>query len=312
MVGLSFTLEPQTTGKVVIHTSSGDLHVSLWCREAPKACRSFIQAALNEEYNECTFYELVPGAFIQAGRNKSNLHLETIPIEHHQRIQFNRRGLLATVPLEKGKTGCCDFLFTLAATPILKDSCTPFGKVVGDSLFTLMKMAEMDIEEGTEDRPVFCVSISSIEVLQHPFEDLKAEKGKEFESNTLQENSTSYKLLSQSEATNNAKRPIEAAEESEFSKLQQIHLSYKGKAKFGKYKVDEKQLMHKLKDFKNKIHLLETKQQKIQREKMQSEKVKESCLLHCIVNCESCHRSEAREEAANEESWLNHKLVFFH
>ena len=35
--------EPPTNGKVVMHTTMGDIEIELWSKEAPLACRNFIQ-----------------------------------------------------------------------------------------------------------------------------------------------------------------------------------------------------------------------------------------------------------------------------
>lgn len=37
--------EPPTHGKVLLHTSFGDIDVELWSKECPKACRNFVQLA---------------------------------------------------------------------------------------------------------------------------------------------------------------------------------------------------------------------------------------------------------------------------
>jgi len=38
--------EPGTEGKVLLHTSLGDIDVELWSKEAPLACRNFVQLSL--------------------------------------------------------------------------------------------------------------------------------------------------------------------------------------------------------------------------------------------------------------------------
>ncbi|CAN0103313.1 unnamed protein product, partial [Laminaria digitata] len=38
--------EPATHGKVLLHTSFGDIDIELWGKECPKACRNFIQHAM--------------------------------------------------------------------------------------------------------------------------------------------------------------------------------------------------------------------------------------------------------------------------
>ena len=41
-----YQTEPPTSGKVILHTSFGDVDVELWCKEAPIACRNFIQLSM--------------------------------------------------------------------------------------------------------------------------------------------------------------------------------------------------------------------------------------------------------------------------
>lgn len=41
-----YITEPATEGKVLLHTSFGDLDVELWPQQAPKACRNFVQLCL--------------------------------------------------------------------------------------------------------------------------------------------------------------------------------------------------------------------------------------------------------------------------
>lgn len=38
--------EPATHGKVLLHTSFGDIDIELWGKECPKACRNFVQLAM--------------------------------------------------------------------------------------------------------------------------------------------------------------------------------------------------------------------------------------------------------------------------
>jgi cyclophilin family peptidyl-prolyl cis-trans isomerase len=57
-----YNLEPPTDGKVVFHTSYGDIDIELWPKEAPLACRNFIQVGrtaaildvLLSIYNTCS------------------------------------------------------------------------------------------------------------------------------------------------------------------------------------------------------------------------------------------------------------------
>lgn len=41
-----YLTEPATHGKVLLHTSFGDIDIELWAKECPKACRNFVQLAM--------------------------------------------------------------------------------------------------------------------------------------------------------------------------------------------------------------------------------------------------------------------------
>ena len=64
------------------------------------------------------------------------------------------------------------FFFTLANTPELQDKNTMFGRIAGDTIYNLMKMAETEIAEGSEDRPMYPTRVTSAEIIINPFEDM--------------------------------------------------------------------------------------------------------------------------------------------
>lgn len=53
--------EPPTCGKVLLHTDFGDVDIELWSKEAPLACRNFIQLSLEGYYDGCHINRLVKG-----------------------------------------------------------------------------------------------------------------------------------------------------------------------------------------------------------------------------------------------------------
>ncbi|CAH2238012.1 jg10335 [Pararge aegeria aegeria] len=59
--------EPPALGKVLLKTSAGDIDIELWTREAPKACRNFIQLCMEGYYNGTIFHRVVPGFIVQGG-----------------------------------------------------------------------------------------------------------------------------------------------------------------------------------------------------------------------------------------------------
>lgn len=63
------------------------------------------------------------------------------------------------------------FFLTLGETRELQNTHTMFGRVVGDTIYNLMKMGEADLE-GESERPVYPTTITGVEILVNPFEDM--------------------------------------------------------------------------------------------------------------------------------------------
>ena len=62
-VMLSFVMLIQ----VLLVTSVGDIDVELWSKEAPKACRNFVQLCLEGYYDGTVFHRLVHDFIVQGG-----------------------------------------------------------------------------------------------------------------------------------------------------------------------------------------------------------------------------------------------------
>jgi peptidyl-prolyl cis-trans isomerase SDCCAG10 len=62
-----YTLEPATAGKVLVTTTHGEIEVELWSKEAPKACRNFVQLCLEGYYDNCIFHRIIKEFMIQTG-----------------------------------------------------------------------------------------------------------------------------------------------------------------------------------------------------------------------------------------------------
>ncbi len=107
------------------------------------------------------------------GTGGESIYGQPFPCELHSRLRFNRRGLLAMA-----NTGHDDntsqFFLTLDRAEALQGKHTIFGKVVGDTIFNLLQIGELEVEEGEGegDRPLFPARILGAEVLMNPFEDM--------------------------------------------------------------------------------------------------------------------------------------------
>ena len=62
-----YIMEPPTNGKIVLRTSSGDIDIELWPKEAPLACRNFVQLCMENYYDATIFHRTVPGFITQGG-----------------------------------------------------------------------------------------------------------------------------------------------------------------------------------------------------------------------------------------------------
>ncbi|KAJ8925424.1 hypothetical protein NQ315_009256 [Exocentrus adspersus] len=169
-----YILEPQTSGKVLLKTTVGDIDVEFWAKETPKTCRNFIQLCLEGYYDNTIFHRVVKEFIVQGGdpngdgTGGESIYGEPFKDEFHQRLRFTRRGLLAMANSEKDDNGS-QFFFTLGPTPELQNKHTLFGKVTGDTIFNMLKLGEGLVED---ERPVYPHKILKTEVLNNPFPDI--------------------------------------------------------------------------------------------------------------------------------------------
>ncbi|XP_030765716.1 spliceosome-associated protein CWC27 homolog [Sitophilus oryzae] len=222
-----YILEPPTSGKVLLKTTAGDIDIELWAKETPKTCRNFLQLCLEGYYNNTIFHRVVKGFIVQGGDPKGDgtggesIYGEPFKDEFHQRLRFTRRGLLAMANAGKDDNGS-QFFFTLEATPELQNKHTIFGKVTGDTVFNMIKLAEGLIED---ERPVYPYKILKTEILHNPFPDIvprvKEVQVKEKKKKEKKVGVKDFKLLSFGE---------EAEEDEEISARENEKLSSKGKS----------------------------------------------------------------------------------
>ncbi|KAF2219680.1 cyclophilin-like domain-containing protein [Elsinoe ampelina] len=179
----TYNVEPPPTGKVLLKTTNGDIVLELFAKQIPLASRNFIQHCLDGYYDNTIFHRLVPGFIIQGGdptglgSGGESAVNDGAPFEDefHSRLRFNRRGLLGMA-----NTGPNDntsqFFLTLDKTPELQGKNTMFGRVEGDTIYNLMKMAESELAEEGGDRPLYPPKVLGSEVLVNPFEGMEARR----------------------------------------------------------------------------------------------------------------------------------------
>lgn len=175
-----YNLEPQPTAKVVLKTTSGDVLLELFAKQTPLTSRNFLQLCLDGYYDNTIFHRLVPGFVIQGGDptgtgegGEAIYDGGLFADEFHSRLKFNRRGLLGMANTGRKDDNGSQFFLTLGKTAELDGRNTMFGRVVGDTIYNLMKMGEAELVGGEgNERPLYPSKILETEVLVNPFEDM--------------------------------------------------------------------------------------------------------------------------------------------
>lgn len=223
--------EPPTNGKVLLKTSAGDIDIELWSKEAPKACRNFVQLCMEGYYDGTIFHRVVPDFIIQGGdptgtgEGGESIYGRPFRDEFHSRLRFNRRGLVAMANAGPHDNGS-QFFFTLARADELNNKHTIFAKVTGDTVYNMLRLAEVECDN--DERPLNPHKIRIAEVLHSPFDDIipretkkgKKEKDKEEGKKSQSKATKNFSLLSFGE---------EAEEEEEMAT--QVSQTFKGKSK---------------------------------------------------------------------------------
>ena len=166
--------DPPTAHQVLLHTTHGTLDIELWPKEAPLACRNFVQLAAEGAYDGTPFHRILPGATIQAGdTGGGSVYGAPFKDEFHSRLRFNHRGLVAAAGGGGGAaaTNGPQFFVTLAPAPHLDRKHTIFGRLAGDSVYAAAAIGEVEV--GPDDAPVPPGPVvKSAEVVWNPFDDL--------------------------------------------------------------------------------------------------------------------------------------------
>ncbi|XP_054613872.1 spliceosome-associated protein CWC27 homolog isoform X2 [Dunckerocampus dactyliophorus] len=214
-----------------MRTTAGDIDIELWSKETPKACRNFVQLCLEGYYDGTKFHRVVPEFIVQGGdptgtgTGGESIYGRTFKDEFHSRLRFNRRGLVAMANAGPHDNGS-QFFFTLGRADELNNKHTIFGKVTGDTVYNMLRLAEVECDG--DERPLNPHKIKSTEVLHSPFDDIepretkkgKKEKDKEEGKKSQSKATKNFSLLSFGE---------EAEEDEEM--VNQVSQSLKGKSK---------------------------------------------------------------------------------
>jgi peptidyl-prolyl cis-trans isomerase A (cyclophilin A) len=165
-----------------LHTTQGDIRITLFPDHAPKTVRNFTGLTTGEQqwtdptsgqksnapfYNGLTFHRIIPNFMIQGGCPEGTGMGGpgyTFDDEIHPELVFNKPYLLAMANAGKrgghGTNGS-QFFITTVPTPHLNGKHTIFGEVADQASRDVVD-AISAVSTGAQDRPVEPVVIESI------------------------------------------------------------------------------------------------------------------------------------------------------
>ncbi|KAF8141886.1 cyclophilin-like domain-containing protein [Boletus edulis] len=165
-----------THGRVILNTTVGEIDIELWSKETPKACRNFIALALEGYYDGVIFHRVVPAFLVQTGDRTNtgaggeSFYGEPFEDEVHPRLRFTHRGLVAMANNGTKNSNESQFFITLDRADGLHGKHTLFGRVVGDTLYNVLKIGETELDDN--ERPLYPPKIKSISIVDNPFPDI--------------------------------------------------------------------------------------------------------------------------------------------
>jgi peptidyl-prolyl cis-trans isomerase A (cyclophilin A) len=163
-----------------LHTSAGDIRITLLPNHAPKTVRNFVELAEGSRewtdprtnakttarlYDGTVFHRVIPNFMIQGGdplgRGTGGPGYKFAD-EFHPELVFDRPYLLAMANSGPGTNGS-QFFITVAPTSWLNRKHTIFGEVAdADSRAVVDAIAST--KTGSDDRPVEAVTITSVTI----------------------------------------------------------------------------------------------------------------------------------------------------
>ena len=166
-----YVIEPPTTGKIILKTTHGEIHIELWTREAPISCRNFIQLCLEGFYDNSSFHRVIAGFMIQNGGDNEgeSIYGGSFKDEFHSRLKFSHRGIVGMANSKRDDNNT-QFFITLDKTPWLDRKNTIFGKVANNTIYNVIRISECEVDKN--DRPLMLPRILSAEIIMNPFEDI--------------------------------------------------------------------------------------------------------------------------------------------
>ena len=176
-------------GYAHLHTTHGQLTLTLLPEFAPRAVWNFIQLSKRGYYDTIPFHRSVRNFMLQGGdptgtgRGGESVWGKTFNDELDGPRSHDKRGVLSMA--NKGKnTNSSQFFITYRACTHLDRKHTIFGKVVG-GWEVLDAIEDVDVDESS--RPVSEIRIESVSVFVDPFEEFVKEREEREERERVEE-----------------------------------------------------------------------------------------------------------------------------
>lgn len=169
------SLEP--TAKVVVKTTKGEIRMELFAKETEAFLKPFLQNCLDNKYKGIPFGKVLPYLVQTDGTGQGT----SFKKKFHLRLRFSMKGCVGLVNSADSKYASVDgFFITSKEAPELNDHFVMIGRVVGDSIYNVIKMAQNDMREDGES-PVHPVLIEETTVTGKYFDDIAPSKEPEAE-----------------------------------------------------------------------------------------------------------------------------------
>lgn len=164
------SLEP--TAKVVVQTTKGEIHMEIFAKETATFLKPFLQNCLDNKYKGIPFGKVLPYLVQTDGTGQGT----SFKKKFHLRLRFSMKGCVGLVNSADSKCASVDgFFITSKEAPELNDHFVMIGRVIGDSIYNVIKMAQNDMKEDGES-PVHPVLIEETRVTEKYFDDIAASK----------------------------------------------------------------------------------------------------------------------------------------
>lgn len=167
------SLEP--TAKVVVQTTKGEIHMEIFAKETATFLKPFLQNCLDNKYKGIPFGKVLP-YLVQTDGNGEGTKFKK---RYHLRLKFSMKGCVGLVNSADSKSASVDgFFITSKEAPELNEHFVMIGRVIGDSIYNVIKMSQNDMKEDGET-PVHPVVIEETRVIEKYFDDIEASKKEE-------------------------------------------------------------------------------------------------------------------------------------